>query len=96
MRHTTEGLRLLDETAQLSVSEKADDEGNVIAPEFMALSPTIQAALTAIAVQRSSLIQEQQDLDINVLIDLLVASTKRFHYDDIRGIEAGLLGKPLR
>jgi hypothetical protein len=75
------------------MTRKADDEADLITPEFMALSPTIQAALTAIAIQRSSLSEPQQDLDINALIDLLVASTKRFHYDDIREIECGLLGQ---
>ena len=84
----------MDESAQLTASEKVgQDDVGAITAEFMALSPTIQAALTAIAVQRSPLSQEPQHLDINVLIDLLVASTKRFHYDDIRGIEAGLLGQ---
>jgi hypothetical protein len=29
--------------------------------------------------------------DVNVLTDLLVKGLKRFHYDDIRGIENGLL-----
>jgi hypothetical protein len=65
----------------------------VITPEFAVLSPTVQAAVTVENIERSRLGQDYRQLDINLLIDLLVKSTKRFHYDDIRGIECGLLGQ---
>lgn len=72
------------------VQPDRDDKG-VVTPEFAALSPTIQGALTIESLERTRLGRDYQALDVNALADLLVKGLKRFHYNDIRGIENGLL-----
>jgi hypothetical protein len=69
-----------------------DDRG-VITPEFAALSPTIQGAVTVESLERTRLGRDYQTLDVNVLTALMVRGLKRFHHNDIRGIENGLLSQ---
>jgi hypothetical protein len=70
-----------------------DDDIGVMTPEFAALSPTIQGALTVENLERTRLGRDYQALDVNALTDLLVKGLKRFHYNDLRGIENGLLSQ---
>jgi hypothetical protein len=62
--------------------------------EFQALSPTIQAALTACEVGRLDFDPDRPELsalDIGALVGEYVGSLKRFHRGDVRGLENGLL-----
>jgi hypothetical protein len=73
------------------VPEANRDEQAVVTSEFETLSPAIQAAKTAQALERSHSGRSYRQLDISGLTDRLVSGIKRFHYNDIRGIECGLL-----
>jgi hypothetical protein len=73
--------------------EPNDNDEGVITPEFAALSPTVQTALTADMLERTRLGKDYKALDLNALMNLLVGSLKRFHQNDIRGIENGLINQ---
>lgn len=59
--------------------------------EFLATSPTIQAASTFDEIGRAELDFKYEELNTGKSCELFVESLKRFHYGDMRGVENGLL-----
>jgi hypothetical protein len=68
-----------------------DADSEFLTSEFQHLSPTIQSAITIDDINRAELDFAATKLDLGNLTEGMVASLKRFHFGDIRGVENGLL-----